>query len=69
MRFVLIFKFAVSQTHLVVKPKVKMMILNIFKWVLIKLHLNLIGFWKVCQEQIWDRHRELPKGKNVSDKI
>ena len=68
LRFVLISKFAVSQSpcSLVVKAKVKMMILNIFKWILIKLHLNLIGFWKVCQEQIWDRHKELPKGNNYN---
>lgn len=26
---------------------------------LIKLYLNIIGFWKSCQEQIWDRHKEL----------
>jgi len=30
------------------------------KQILIFLHLNLIGFWKSCQEQIWDRHRSLP---------
>ena len=33
------------------------------KQILIFLHLNLIGFWKSCQEQIWDRHKSLPAGK------
>lgn len=33
---------------------------NIFKYLWINLYLNVIGFWKSCQEQIWDRHQELP---------
>jgi len=31
------------------------------KKLLIWLHLNLVGAWKSCQEQIWDRHKSLPK--------
>jgi hypothetical protein len=34
------------------------------KQILIFLHLNLIGFWKSCQEQIWDRHKSLPAVSN-----
>ena len=37
--------------------------IGFLKQILIFLHLNLIGFWKSCQEQIWDRHKSLPAGK------
>lgn len=40
-----------------------MFIIKIFKWILIKVHLQIIGAWKICQEQIWDRHKNLPTGK------
>jgi len=46
-----------------------MFIIKIFKWILIKVHLQIIGAWKICQEQIWDRHKnlptDLPSGKNL----
>ena len=35
------------------------------KKLLIWLHLNLVGAWKSCQEQIWDRHKSLPKSKFI----
>ena len=40
-----------------------MFIIKIVKWILIKVHLQIIGAWKICQEQIWDRHKNLPTGK------
>jgi len=48
-----------------------MFMIKIFKWILIKVHLQIIGAWKICQEQIWDRHKNLPTdlpsqaGKNL----
>ena len=27
--------------------------------------MNLVGAWKSCQEQIWDRHKSLPKSKSI----
>ena len=41
----------------------EMFIISIFKWILIKVHLQIVGAWKICQEQIWDRHKNLPTGK------
>lgn len=34
--------------------------IKFLKHICIFLHLNIIGVWKSCQEQIWDRHRHLP---------
>lgn len=34
---------------------------QIAKKLIIWLHLSLVGAWNSCQEQIWDRHKSLPK--------
>ena len=40
---------------------------HLVKKLLIWVHLNLVGAWKSCQEQIWDRHKSLPKNLPQKD--
>ena len=43
------------------KFKTFIMSCNCFLWLWLKLYYNIIGTWKMLQEQIWDRHK-VPRG-------